>query len=259
MIPAELARLPEHFSNSVAGSPQFDDLLQQCALNGLWLPAAALARRLLSAQPHRDDIRAILEDAEFQLARSGKLGDVGCACGSGRIFAQCHGSADAPPPDQPLLKRFTPDEFVDRGTREHRRGDLTSAGREYRAALALNRDHPAALHNLGLVRLQAGRVEEALALIERTTVLLPDQVEVQHSFAQALVANGRIDEAVPLYRYVITQNPSHYIAWYNFGLAAEALNNYAQAAAAFGEAVRIHPGFSEAHARLVSVVRAVAK
>lgn len=79
----------------------------------------------------------------------------------------------------------TPDEYVQRGARAHRSGELAGAGREYRAALAAAPGHPVALHNLGLLELQSGRTARAIDLLERAVRAAPDEPAFRASLAQA--------------------------------------------------------------------------
>jgi len=63
------------------------------------------------------------------------------------------------------------------------------------AALAQKPDHPALLAALGGIRLQAGKVVEAVDLLARAARAAPDDARIQADYGAALMAAGRVDEA----------------------------------------------------------------
>ena len=254
MKATELASLAERFSDAIARSPQLDQLLHNCMRNEMWLPAAAIARRILAADDRAADVPALLADAEAHLARlSSVRADDACPCGSGSRYRDCHGAPGAPSLLDPDPKRRSPDEFVAKGVAAHRAGQLAAADREYRAALALAPAHPVALHNLGLVELQRGRAAHAVGVLERAIAVAPHDVEFQHGFGQALAAVGRVVEAIARFRDVVARQPDHAVAWYNLGLALERTGNRADAEAAFRQALRIAPAFAQAQQALATI------
>jgi tetratricopeptide (TPR) repeat protein len=255
MKPTEIAALVEQFSDAIARSPQLDQLLHNCLLNGMWLPAAAIARRIVAARGGAADVPALLADAEAQGARLSNVGrGDACPCGSGKRFGDCHGAPGAPSLFDLPPKRRTPDEFVAKGVDAHRAGQLAAADREYRAALALAPAHPVALHNLGLVELQRGRRTHAVEVLERAVAADPRETEFRHSLGQALAAAGRLDDAIARFREVLARRPDHAIAWYNLGLAFAVRAERAEAEAAFRQALRIAPAFAQAQQELAAIL-----
>ena len=111
--PAELRALPAQFSDAVARSPQLDQLMHNCLLAGMWAQGAAIARRILAADPGAQEIEAILADVEPRIDPA---------------------DMDRPP------RLLTADEHTARGDRFTAVGDSVSADREYRAARALRPD-----------------------------------------------------------------------------------------------------------------------
>ncbi len=246
MPPAELAQLAPAFSDGIARSPQLGALLRNCMTASQWAPAIAIARRIVAADPAREDASALLAQAEANAARGAGVGrNDPCHCGSGKRYKHCHGAsvgAAATPPAVP-----TPDVHVARGMQAHQRGDLDAAERDYRAALASAPDHPAALHYLGVTHYQRGRVYEALPLLERAVGLVPGEPEFHNNLGLALVAADRIDEAIARYRKALALKPDLATAWNNLGLALQAANELPGATAAFRDALRVAPDFAQAH------------
>ena len=245
VMPApELATLAPLLSDAVARSPQCHQLLHNCALAGFWLPAAAIARRIVAAVPDDDEVRAILADADSEVARlTGAAPSAPCPCRSGRAYGACHGLPGSRSLLDPAVPQPTPDEYVERGARAHRTGELAGARREYRAALVSAPGHPVALHNLGLVELQAGRIPRAVDLLQRAVRNAPDEPAFLASLAQAQAAGGLLDEAVAGYRAALARQPENVVAWHGLGLALRASGDLPQAVAALREAVRLAPAF----------------
>ncbi|MFO1316696.1 MAG: DUF5672 family protein [Burkholderiales bacterium] len=251
----ELAALAPMLSDAVARSPQCDQLLHNCALAGFWLPAAAIARRVLAAMPGNDEARAILADADAEVARLAGAGpSEPCPCRSGHTFGTCHGRPGARSLLDPELPQPTADEYVERGARAHHAGEVAGAGREYRAALAAAPGHPVALHNLGLVELQSGRSGRAIELLERAVRNAPDEPAFLTSLGQALAAGGRVDEAIVRYRAALARQPANAVAWHALGLALHAARDLPQAISALREAIRLAPGFAPAQAALAELL-----
>src|SRR6478609_9733705 len=192
---AELAALALQFSDAIARSIQLGQLLRNCVALGQWDAAAALARRRLLAMPADPEAGALLARAEAAIANGPAVGrNEPCPCGSGKRYKQCHGAIGSatrlaqPPlgatgtttpvaPPSPratvtatpvaqsspngsattLAPRASAPVLAQQGLVLHQRGDLDGAERAYRAALALEREHPLALHYLGVVQHQRGR------------------------------------------------------------------------------------------------------
>ena len=83
------------------------------------------------------------------------------------------------------------------------------AAREvYRRVLEMAPDHPRALHYAGLLAHQQGRNEEALALIERSIALVPDQADWHSNLGIVLQSDQRLDSAIASYRRTIKIDPA---------------------------------------------------
>ena len=283
--PAELAELAPRFTDPIARSIQLGQLLRNCVALGQWDAAAALARRRLLAMPADPEAGALLARAEAAIANGPAVGrNEPCPCGSGKRYKQCHGAIGSatrlaqPPlgatgtttPVAPPLPRATVTAtpvaqsspngsattlaprasapvLAQQGLVLHQRGDLDGAERAYRAALALEREHPLALHYLGVVQHQRGRDMEALPLLERAAVLVPQEPEFQNNLGLALASLDRNEDAVAAYRRALELKPGHATAWNNLGLAYQAMNALAPAVDAFRRALTLAPTFAHAH------------
>ena len=114
----------------------------------------------------------------------------------------------------------------------HRAGDLAGAEAGYAAAL---REDPAdadALQFLGVLRLQQGRRDEAIALLERALAHAPENLACLNNLGNALQAAGRHAEAVARYRAALAIAPDHAEILANLGAALAAAGDYESALAA---------------------------
>src|SRR3954470_17482526 len=81
----------------------------------------------------------------------------------------------------------------------HRSGKLEEAERLYLAALAADAKDVTALHLLGVLRAQQGRLAEALAKIEAALALKGEDAEILLNHANVLKSLGRSQQALAGY------------------------------------------------------------
>jgi Flp pilus assembly protein TadD len=173
-----------------------------------------------------------------------------CPCGSGRKYKHCHGAlaADAETPATPAPTAAPdPDALVQAGMGAHQAGDLVTAERQYRAALAVAPAHPYAMHYLGVVHYQRRQLDAALPLLERAAAAVPEEAEFHNNLGLALAEADRNDDAIAAYRRALACRPEHATAWNNLGLALQAVNDLPEAIAAYRSALRHAPDLAPAH------------
>ena len=87
--------------------------------------------------------------------------------------------------------------FYSRGICHERGGDFPAAEADFRRAMDLNPDQPQVLNYLGYSLVDRGeKLPEALSMIERAVAAQPDQGYILDSLAWALFRMGRHDEAL---------------------------------------------------------------
>jgi Flp pilus assembly protein TadD len=84
---------------------------------------------------------------------------------------------------------------VQAGLAHHQAGRFDRAEALYRKALARKPDHPEAMHLLGVIAFQCGRISPALELIGRALPALANDPEAHLNYGNALGAAGRLAEA----------------------------------------------------------------
>ena len=98
-------------------------------------------------------------------------------------------------------------------------GKIDEAIAHYRLALQMQPDSSDAEYNLGTALVAKGQVDDAILHCERAVGMRPTDPDAQVSLGNALFAKGRIDEAIAHYQKAITAQPDHFLARYSLGHA----------------------------------------
>jgi len=115
------------------------------------------------------------------------------------------------------------------------------AERYFRAAVGALPNDPGVLHGLGLVCLQAGRLDEAVYRFEQALAAKPDHAGALMGLGDALAASGRQEDAVLLFKRLIAVEPDNAAAHFALGQAQKQLGNFRESRAAFARAVVLQP------------------
>jgi tetratricopeptide (TPR) repeat protein/2-polyprenyl-3-methyl-5-hydroxy-6-metoxy-1,4-benzoquinol methylase len=137
--------------------------------------------------------------------------------------------------------------------RHHQAGQLTDAESFYRQVLALDQKHASALHNLGLIGIQVGRLDLGAEMIARAVAVNDRLPEWHYNLAFALVGLGRSTEAIAHYRKAIVLKPDYAEAHMNLGNAFKLAGQLDQATACYQEVIALQPGAMEAHYNIANV------
>ncbi len=141
------------------------------------------------------------------------------------------------------------------GCFEDARSDVTTTVDRCDAALRgqtlTKRDRLATLVNRGIVLNRAGRLDDALADFNAALEKDPTLGEAWLNRGNTQYLRGRYDLAIADYEKSLETNISKpWVAWYNIGLAREALKDARGARTAYERALAINPGFSLAKEKL---------
>jgi len=137
--------------------------------------------------------------------------------------------------------------MLDQGTELHRRGQLTEAEQIYLRVLQERPDQFEAGNLLGVLRLQQGRFEEALAPVQAALTARPDSVGALMNYGLILHMLKRPQEALASYERALALRPDNAEALNNQGAVLAELARYDEALTSFVKAVLIAPDYAEAH------------
>jgi protein O-GlcNAc transferase len=145
------------------------------------------------------------------------------------------------------------DQLLETATLRHRAGDLAEARRLYRQVLAEVPSHTVALFRGGLLELQDGHAEAALALIELATANAPGEPRHHFGLGRALQALGRYEEAATAYRSGLAADPHSADGHFALAITLQLLGNPAllpQAEAAYRQVLALQAGNADAMSNL---------
>jgi predicted TPR repeat methyltransferase len=120
----------------------------------------------------------------------------------------------------------------------------------YRTILEAAPNHADALHFSGVLAHQRGRSDDAVALIERSIALEPEQADWYSNLGIVLQHQLKLDGAIHAYCRAVALDPRHANALSNLGAVFRAKGEPAEAEAAYRAAIRIDSEHSDAYHNL---------
>jgi predicted O-linked N-acetylglucosamine transferase (SPINDLY family) len=133
-------------------------------------------------------------------------------------------------------------------------GRMDQAMDYLQAAVRLRPGLAAAHGNLGNVYRSQGKLPEAVASFEQAVRLQPGFALAHSNLGNALREQGRLAEAVDHLQQALRLRPESAAAHYNLGLAFQMQGRLDEAQASYQQAVRLQPDYAEAHFRLGSTL-----
>ena len=149
----------------------------------------------------------------------------------------------------------TIEELLETATEQHRASKFAEARRSYRQVLARAPAHTLALYRSGLLELQDGHPDAALALLEQAIAAVADEPRYQFVLGQALQALRRWDKAIGAYESALKLQPDFLDAWNNLGICRQLSGQLPQAATAYRQALLLESRNAGLMANLGTVLR----
>ena len=153
-------------------------------------------------------------------------------------------------PSESATRELTLEEAVSLAILLQKNKQFVEAGEVYRGVLETVPDHPRALHYAGVLAHQQGRNDEALALMERSIALVPDQADWCSNLGIVFQSDNRLDDAIDSYRRAIAIDPNHANAHNNLGVLLRVTGQPVEAEAAYRAAIRLDPEHIDAYTNL---------
>jgi protein O-GlcNAc transferase len=136
----------------------------------------------------------------------------------------------------------------------HQSGKIDEALGHLRHAVALAPDSALYCANLGEMSRLAGDLDEAVRHARRALELRPNYPEALSNLGIALFGLGEYDEAVACHRLVLCVAPDDASVRNNLGSALDALRRFSEAEASYRHAISLNPGFADAWSNLASLL-----
>ncbi|HKS15960.1 MAG TPA: tetratricopeptide repeat protein, partial [Planctomycetota bacterium] len=125
----------------------------------------------------------------------------------------------------------------------------TEAVASFRKAILLDSYHRQARHNLGIALYKARKLSEAAEAL-RETVGLADGAETRHVLGQVLAESGKLEDAVAEIQRAVELDAKRAEAYGDLGKILIALGRVKEAEANLKKALELKPGLAEAQANL---------
>jgi Flp pilus assembly protein TadD len=138
--------------------------------------------------------------------------------------------------------------------RHHGAGDLARAEALYQQVLAVQPDHPDALHLLGVSAIQRQHFARAEQLLAAAVRVRPDNADYHSNLGVALRALGRDEDAAHAFERALALVPGHDNAGYNLAIAQRNLGRLDEAVRSMRAAVARAPGAAERHCDLAGLL-----
>ncbi len=145
---------------------------------------------------------------------------------------------------------MTVPQALDMAMKYHQAGNLTQAEQLCRQILQLDPHQVDALHLLGLIAAQVGRIDLAIKYISEALRLKPHDAVAHNNLGNAFKEQGQLEEAVASYQQALRLKPNYAAAHNNLGNALEEQGQLEEAVASYQQALRLKPDLAQAHANL---------
>jgi Flp pilus assembly protein TadD len=130
------------------------------------------------------------------------------------------------------------------------KGSVDDAIAEFQNALQIKPLVAEAHHALAAALLQKGKVDEAIVQFQTALQIKPGFAEAHHALGKVLLQEGRVDEAIPHLQKALQINPDNAEACVNLGNALMQKGRVDEAIAHFQKAAQISPDYAQAHNNL---------
>lgn len=137
----------------------------------------------------------------------------------------------------------------------HRQGDLAQAWQLYQRVLQEQPGHVGALHSLGIVAFQVGKLELAADLIGRVVTMEPGNAAAYNNLGNALRLLRRYQEALGNYDKSIALMPGNFDAYNNRSIVLHELGQLQAALESCEKAIALKPDFALAHSNCGAILQ----
>jgi len=130
------------------------------------------------------------------------------------------------------------------------RNDITL----YERTLKVTENNFVMHHNLGVILIEQGRLEEAAIQFRHALRINPRLYDAHNNLGLILFEQTKYDEAAAHFSETLRLRPDHHDARQNLGTAYVAQGKFEQAAEQFQEALRLKPGSPQTHNKLAAIL-----
>ena len=137
----------------------------------------------------------------------------------------------------------------------HKAGRLLEAEALYKDWLTANPGQGTGLNCYGVLAIQTGRMDLAVALLDRAVAANPADAHYHCNLGEARRQSLRIGPAIESFREAIRLMPGLAVAHNNLGIALAAMKDWDGAIASYANAIRLQFDYAEAHGNLGNALK----
>jgi len=146
-------------------------------------------------------------------------------------------------------------QLLAQATQQHQAGQLTAAAQIYRQILQHHPNQVDALHFLGVIALQTGQWQEAIAQCQAALALKPDLLHAHIHLAHALRADQQPQQAIAHYQQALSLKPDLAEIHLALGNVLYEVDQRQEAIAHYQQALQWQPELATAHYNLGRVLQ----
>ena len=139
------------------------------------------------------------------------------------------------------------DHWIQTGIALQQKGELKQAENLYKQILSKTPDNPDAIHLLGMLAYQSHQYDKAVQMLSRAASLRPDAFIFHGNLGIALLALGRIQDAIHAYETAVSLKPDFAEAHYNLGMALCRQKQFVRAEQSLNRALELTPQNAQIH------------
>ncbi len=155
------------------------------------------------------------------------------------------------------MSEFDVERAIEQAVAQHQAGDIAAAESIYRRVIDVAPDDGDALHLLGVITMNSGRVDESVGLLQRAAAVQPDVAEFHLDLGRALVASHQPQQAADAFAQASRLDASLADAWFLLGKVRAGLGQRREAADALRRTVELLPDHPAASQELADVLMSV--
>jgi tetratricopeptide (TPR) repeat protein len=129
--------------------------------------------------------------------------------------------------------------LLKRSEQSHSSEDANDAAKEFEGELELDPTNANAAYELADMHRDAGQFEQAAQLFEQALKYYPDFEDAHLGLAAALIAQQKMQDALPHLKKAIALNPDNEVSWYRLSQVQMALGSQEEQRKAFAEFQRL--------------------
>jgi len=129
-------------------------------------------------------------------------------------------------------------------------GQLDTAVKDYKKALALKPDYAEAQYNLGITLRELGQIDAAIKSYKQALTIKPDYFGAHNNLGNIFLELGQLDAAADHFEWAVAYKPDFADAYNNLGIVCRQRDQVYDAIKNFEKAIDIKPDYFQAHSNL---------